>query len=148
MPVFHWGRHWEALREIEREVDELLRSVNLTFHTFRMARHYPPVNLYETEDEYLLTVLLPGVPLEDLDVSVANGVLTLKARRDELAEIPEDSFRRQERPQGQWQRSISLPDRVDVDKLSAELSNGILKIHLPKAPEARPRHIPVVEADQ
>ncbi len=149
MAVFHWGHHWEALREIEREVDELLRSVNATFHSFRMARQFPPMNFYETENEYLLTVLLPGVSLEDLELSITGNVLTLKAKRDEISksQIPEESFRRQERPQGEWERSISLPDRVDEENLSAELANGILKVRLPKAPEARPRHIPVVETD-
>ncbi|HID21015.1 MAG TPA: Hsp20/alpha crystallin family protein [Planctomycetaceae bacterium] len=147
MPIFRWGHHWNALHDIEREVDRLLQSVNLTFQTFRMGRQYPPINLYELEDEYLLTAELPGVTLENLELTVAGGVLTLKGKRNELKAIPEDRFRRQERPQGAWQRSLTLPDRVDEEGLTAEFTNGVLKVHLPKAPEARARHIPVMEGE-
>ncbi|NOX54820.1 MAG: Hsp20/alpha crystallin family protein [Planctomycetes bacterium] len=147
MPVFRWGHYWNALHDIEREVDRLLQSVNLTFQTFRMGRQYPPINLYELEDEYLLTAELPGVTLENLELTVAGGVLTLKGKRNELEAIPEERFRRQERPQGAWQRSLTLPERVNEDELTAEFTNGVLKVHLPKAPEARARHIPVVEGE-
>jgi HSP20 family protein len=66
----------------------------------------------------------------------------LKGRSSDI-EGAEERFRRQERPRGVWQRSISIPDRVNVEQLKAEFINGILKIHLPKAEESQPRQIPV-----
>ena len=147
MPAFRWGHHWDALHDFEREVERLLRSVNLTFGGVRVARQYPPVNLYESDTEYLLTSELPGMRADHLELTIAGGVLTLKGRRNTENGASEDRYRRQERPHGSWQRSLTLPDRVDQNGLSAEFSNGVLKVHLPKAVEVEPRHIPVTEGN-
>lgn len=147
MPVFRWGQTWDAFRDLEREVDRLLHSVNLTFQGLRLGRQYPLINVYELEEEYLLTAELPGMRAEDLDLTIAGGILTLKGQRTDPDNIPDDRFRRHERFRGSWQRSLSIPERVRDERLSAEFSNGVLKIHLPKAAEAKPRQIPVVEGN-
>lgn len=143
MALFRWGHSWDAFHDLEREVDRLLQSVNLSFQGLRFGRQYPPVNLYELPSEYLITAELPGVKAEELDLTIANGVLSMTGRHISPEGTAEERFRRQERPRGVWQRSISLPDRVKSDNLSAEFVNGILKIHLPKAEEVKPRQIPV-----
>jgi HSP20 family protein len=143
MAVFRWGHSWEAFGDLEREVDRILRSVNLTFQGLRLGRQYPPVNLYELEDEYLLTAELPAMHADDLELTIVGGVLSMKGNRSDLDDVPESSFRRRERPQGSWQRSITLPERVREEALSAEFANGVLRIHLPKAEELQPRRIPV-----
>ena len=143
MAVFRWGHSWDAFHDLEREVDRLLQSVNMTFQGLRFSRQYPPVNLYELPDEYLIMAEVPGVRPEDLELTVASGVLGMKGRCVEPEGTSEERFRRQERPRGVWQRSISIPDRVNVDNLSAEFTNGMLKIHLPKAEAAVARQIPV-----
>lgn len=148
MPMFRWGHAWDPFRDLEREVDRLLHSVNFTFQGLRLGREYPPVNLYELEDEFLLTAELPGTRTDDLELTIAGGILTIKGKRSDSEGIPEERFRRHERFRGNWQRSLSIPDRVHEDKLTAEFSNGILKIHLPKAGELRPRQIPVVEGNE
>lgn len=147
MAVFRWGHTWNAFQDLEREVDRLLHSVNLTFQGLRLGRQYPPVNLYELDDEYLLTAELPATRPEDLELTIADGILTIKGRRTALDDIPEDKFRRQERPRGEWQRALSLPDRIEEERLSAEFSNGILKVHLPKAAETAPRQIRVLDGN-
>lgn len=143
MAVFRWGHHWDAMGDLEREVDRLLRSVNLTFQGIRFGRQYPAVNLYELETEYILTAELPGVRAEDLDLSVANGLLTLRGSRQDPEHANEQCYRRLERPHGSWQRTLNVPDRVIEDAVRAELVNGVLKIHLPKAPAEKPRQIAV-----
>ena len=74
-------------------------------------------------------------------------MLTLKGHRDspvlDNRDIPEERFRRRERTFGEWQRSISIPDRISDEQLSAEFNDGVLKIHLPKLEEELPRQIPV-----
>lgn len=145
MPVFRWGHHWgEAFSDLEREVDRLLNSVNMTFQGLRFGRQFPPVNLYELPDEYLLTSELPGVRIEDLELTIAGGVLTIRCSRVEEGMNDESRFRRQERPRGTWQRSLTIPDRVVEEQLRAELNNGILRIHLPRAPLEKARQIPVL----
>lgn len=145
MPVFRWGHSWEAWNDLEREVDRLLQSVHLSFHGIRLGRQYPPMNLYELNDEFLLTAELPGTRSEDLELTISGGILTIKGKRDDTAHVPEERFRRNERFKGAWQRAISIPDRVREEALSAEFNSGILKIRLPKAEQPAPRHIPVVE---
>lgn len=145
MPVFRWGQPWDAFRDLEREFDRLLGSVNLSIQGVRMGRPYPAINLYKLENEYLLTAELPGTRGEDLEITIAGGILTIKGRRSDPEGIPDESFRRRERFTGAWQRSVSLPDRVREEELSAEFANGFLKIHLPKADEAKARQIPIVE---
>jgi HSP20 family protein len=147
MPVFRWGQAWHAFRDLEREVDRLLNSVNFTFHGIRLGRQFPAVNLYELEDEYMLTAEVPGTRSEDLELTIAGGILTIKGKRDDPDRVPEERFRRCERFRGSWQRSLSLPERVCEDRLTAEFNNGILKVHLPKAEPIEPRRIPVLEGN-
>ena len=147
MPVFRWGQNWSPLRDLEREVENLLQSVNLTFHGIRFGNRYPAVNLYELEHEFLLTAEIPGTRSEDLDLTIANGVLTLKGVRSDTQDVPDNRFRRQERFRGSWQRSMTIPDKIQDDKLSAEFNNGVLKIHLPKAEDAMPKPIPVIDGE-
>lgn len=145
MPVFRWGHAWDAFQDLEREVDRLLHSVNLTVHGVRFARQFPAVNLYELPDEFQLTAEIPGTRAEDLELTIAGGVLTIRGKRTRPEGIAEDRYRRQERFHGEWQRSVTLPERVQEEKLSAEFTNGVLRIHLPKAPQAQPRQIRVSE---
>ena len=148
MPVFRWGHSWDAFKDLEREVDRILSGVNFSLNGIRLGRQYPPVNLYEDEEEYLLTAELPGINIEDLELTISSGILTMKGSRKFPEEVPEHSFRRQERFQGEWQRSFSIPDRVNEDALSADFNDGILKIHLPKAEEVKTIQIPVTEGGE
>lgn len=145
MPVFRWGQSWDPFRDLEREVDRLLQGMNLTLHGVRSARRFPPVNLIEFPDRFLLTAEIPGMDVNDLDITAAGGVLTIKGARRPPEEARDDSFRRQERYQGAWQRSLQLPDRVDEEHLKAEYSAGVLRVVLPKAESTAPRSIPVIE---
>lgn len=145
MSVFRWGNAWEAFSDLEREVDRLLQGVNFALHGVRFGRQYPPINVYELNDAYLLTAELPGTRPDDLEVTIASGVLTLKGKRPDVEQVPDDRFRRQERFRGAWQRSVTLPERTEESQLRAEFVNGVLKVHLPKAPAIQPRHIQVTE---
>lgn len=145
MAVFRWGQHWDAFHDFEREVDRLLASVSLSMQGLRFSRQYPPVNLYAVGNELLLTAELPGVRPEDLEVTVADGVLTIKGKRSGPEGVPDERYRRQERARGTWQRSFTLPERVEEEKLSAEIVNGVLTIRLPRAPLPQPRQIKVTD---
>lgn len=145
MPVFRWGSPLDAFRDMEREMDRVLRSVNQAFEGLRIGRPYPPVNVYERPEEFLLTAELPGVRTEDLELSVTNGQLVMRGQRLEASEPSPDRYRRSERQHGKWERSIPLPDRVEEERMSAEFINGVLTVHLPKSPSTQPRQIPVSE---
>lgn len=146
MPVFRWREAWDPLGDLERQVDRLLESLPFPFPRF--DRPFPPINLYELDDEFLLTAELPGTFPADLELNLSGGVLTLKGRRAAPAAITDDQFRRHERVWGNWERALNVPDRVQDDKVSAEFSDGVLRVHLPKAPETKPRQIQVVQGGE
>ncbi len=145
MAIFRWGSAFEAFRDLEREMDQWIRRLDLTVGS-RLGRPFPALNLYELAEEFLLVGELPGVNIEDLDVSVASGQLTLSGERRHGAEIPDDKYRRSERLNGRWERMIQLPPRIREDAIRAELTNGILKLHLPKLPVTEPRKINILDA--
>lgn len=145
MPVFRWGNAFDAIRDLEREMDRWLRSVNFTMEGVRAGRAYPAVNIYELDEEFLLTAELPGAKAEDLELSVSGGVVTLRGSRRNDPDVSDERFRRSERPRGVWERTLTLPARVREEDLRAELNDGVLKLHLPKAPSVQPRQIRVVD---
>ena len=144
MPVFRWGEDWNPFHDLERKVEGLLKSVHLSFNGIRFGRQYPAVNLYELADEFILTAEIPGTRSEDLELTIAGSILTIKGTRSDPEGIPEDRFRRHERFRGAWQRSLSIPDRIEEERLTAEFNHGVLIVHLPKAEGGRPRIIPVM----
>lgn len=145
MAVFRWGHAWDAFHDLEQEVDRLLAGVSLSFQGLRFGRQYPAVNVYDLETELLITSEIPGVKADDLELTVANGVLTMRGKRSGTEGVPDERYRRQERPRGVWQRSLSLPERIQEDQMTADFTSGVLKIHLPKAPSGQPRQIPIRE---
>jgi len=143
MPVFQWRQSWDHFRDLEREVDRLLETIKLPFHNLRLQRQFPSVNFFELEKEYLLVAELPGVVAADVELTVAGGVLTLSGNRLGPENVRDEAYRRRERPHGPWQRAVSIPERVNEEKVSAEFSDGVLMIHLPKENEIQSRQIPV-----
>lgn len=144
MPIFRWGQNWDPFRDLEREVDRLLQGMNLTLQA-RSTRRFPLVNLEDLGDSFVLTAEVPGVEVSDLDVTVSHGVLSIKGVRKPPPEAREDSFRRQERFQGAWQRTIQLPERIDDERMKADYVAGVLRVTLPKSGDSIVRTIPVTE---
>ena len=102
----------------------------------------PALDLYQTTDDVVAMVELPGMRKEDIDISLHDGMLTISGeRKDETREG--DKTARTERLVGKFRRSISLPTRVDVNKVNATYKDGILTVTLPKAEEVKPKQIQV-----
>ena len=106
-----------------------------------------PLDLYETDDEVVVKASLPGVKPEDVQISVIGDTLTIKAEAKEEHEERKPNFYRQERRHGAFQRSLTLPVRVDTAQADATFENGVLSLRLPKVPEARPKTIEVKAKD-
>jgi HSP20 family protein len=131
------------------EFDALRREMNRLFETEpsrwmrgATATAAPRVALYDRGSELLLRAELPGVAEKDLDITVDQGVLTIKGERKVDAPEGYAAFR-QERPAFTFARSFNLPARVDPEKAQATLKDGMLTMVLPKAPEDQPRQIKV-----
>lgn len=141
MPVFRWGNAFDAFRDLEREFDRLLQTV--ATQSVRAGARFPLVNLYERPSEYLLLVQLPGVEKDQLDLTIADGRLTLKGERTRPASVEEHQYRRSERPIGRWERTVAIPERVDEDRIAADFREGLLQLTLPKAASTPARQIQV-----
>jgi HSP20 family protein len=140
----HWTKRWDPLGDIQREVGRLIESFEpLQSWSWRIPRQFPPVNLYDAGDRYILTADLPGVQPEDLELLITGESLTLRGERKRPEQIPDESYRRQERPFGRWSRTLTLPEQVNSGAATADFAHGVLTITLPKAEESRPRQVNV-----
>jgi HSP20 family protein len=135
-----WSDPSPDVGDLRRRLDELLERVSGA-GTAR-AGIFPPVNLYETTDSYVLTAELPGLRSEDIEVTLERDRLTLSGER--RVEHPKDaSLHRVERRGGSFRRAVQLPKEVDGEKVEASYRNGVLRVRIPKAPEHQPRRISV-----
>jgi HSP20 family protein len=107
----------------------------------------PRVDIREDKEAVVLTAELPGVDKDNVKVELENGVLTVSGEKKSETEATENGIYRSERVYGSFKRSFTVPDTLDADKIEAEYANGVLKLVLPKRPEAAPRLINV-KADE
>ena len=127
---------WGEFTRLERMANGLMAGA-------RPNDVYPPVNLWTSEEETIVTAELPGIEKEALDISLDEQQLTISARRS-AEELPEGaSYARQERRQGEFVRGVRLPYPVEADQVSASYSEGVLEIRLPRAEADKPRRIQV-----
>jgi len=103
----------------------------------------PALDISERTDAYLVTVELPGVKLDDLQITLEDGLLTIQGERHFANDSSEEQFHRVERSSGAFRRSITLPAHVEADAVEASMEDGVLPILVPKAEEAKPKRIQV-----
>lgn len=106
----------------------------------------PCVDIYEEDHEFVVLAELPGLDIKDIDLQVQENVLTLKGERRRLEkEIQKERYHRLERSYGSFQRSFTLPNIVDQEKVTAKLKNGVLELRISKQEKAKPKQIQVQE---
>ena len=103
----------------------------------------PALDIAERTDAYLVTVELAGVKLDDLEIILEEGLLTIQGDRQFANDSSEEQFHRVERSSGAFRRSITLPAHVEADAVEASMEDGVLRILVPKAEEAKPKRIQV-----
>ncbi len=130
---------WEPFRELARVFDDpfyrVLSGGDAT------CRWCPAVDVSEDAKEILVSADLPGVDPKDVEITVKENVLSLSGERKAEKEEKDESYHRVERSYGAFSRSFVLPSTVDETKVSAEYKDGVLRIHLPKREDAKPRKI-------
>jgi len=136
---------WDDIFNIRNEFDRLLGQTE----TQVGSAWVPVVDVRETKDELTLQAELPGLTIEDVDVSVEHGVLSITGeKRQEVEEGKEGSeYHLVERRYGRFERRFSLPRSVDAEKVRAEFADGVLQVTLPKVEAAKPRKIEVKVSD-
>ena len=158
-----WGKKLPALKEDSMEsMQALQQSMSRLFEDFfgrfnagwdtfplEVSRSFNPrINVTENEKEIEVTAELPGMDEQDVEVSLSNGVLTLKGEKKQEREEEGRDFYRLERSYGGFRRSIALPTVVQADKVEATFKKGVLRVKLPKALEAQKaaKHIAIKSA--
>ncbi len=139
---------WEPFRELNALQGRLNRLFEEQYGNGReesltAGAFVPPVDIYEDEHSIQLKLEVPGIEEKDLDVKVENNVLTVSGERKFEKEEKEENFRRVERRYGSFTRSFTLPNTVNAEDVSADYTNGVLKIKLGKRAEAKPKQIKV-----
>jgi HSP20 family protein len=142
MSAWQGPRRWDPFGELHREVGRLLQTFE-PWGSMRWPGVFPLINVYELPDCYVLKAQLPGLGAEEIDLSLTGETLTLRGERRRPDGVSDEAYRRQERPFGRWSRSVSLPDRVDPQGVTAECVHGVLTVTLPKVADTRPRQINV-----
>ena len=103
----------------------------------------PAVDIREENERFVLTADIPGVGPKDIEITMDDGVLTVKGERNFEKRDEDAGYSRVERRQGTFYRRFSLPDTADADNISANGNNGVLEIAIPKLAKVQPRRIPV-----
>lgn len=103
----------------------------------------PAVDIREEEQRYVLLADIPGVDREGVDITLEDGVLTVKGERTSEHDMNEAGYRRTERVHGAFMRQFTLPDTVDTANISASVDNGVLNIEIPKQEKPQPQKISI-----
>lgn len=140
---------WMALDRWSNVRDELNSFFDMPFssgfnRTDQLFTGWSPaLDLYESRDHFVALVELPGMRKDAIDISLHDGTLTISGERKRETEKNGETAQRTERYVGTFRRSIALPTPVDPAKVTATYQDGILKVTLPKAEEAKPKQIQV-----
>ena len=145
---------WDLFEDMRDAQDELLRFNRLRSQGLAQFGQYygggiakaawaPALDITERKDAYLVTVELPGVGIDDLEITFQDGLLTIQGERHDAHHASEDMVHRVERRYGRFLRSITLPTHVMADAIEASTQDGVLQIMVPKAPEVQAKRIQV-----
>jgi len=139
-----WGWHRDPFAEMDRlrrEMDSILGTRGRAIAS--TAGVFPALNLSEDEANLYVRAELPGVVPDEIEITTKENDLIIKGERKIATEGEKISYHRREREAGSFRRIISLPTRVDAEKVTAVCKNGVLTVTLPRAAELKPRKIEV-----
>lgn len=134
-----------VLTQLQRELDRFRASDEGNGH-IATAEWIPAVDIKEEDNRFVIHADIPGVNPEDIDISMENGVLTIKGEKNTEAKTEKDNYKRVERIYGSFYRRFSLPDTANNDAISATSKQGVLDIVIPKREAVKPKKINVVTA--
>ncbi len=134
---------YDRLATLRDEVNRLFDFSQPTRESGLFSGWSPALDVHEDKDRLTVQVELPGLQKDQIDISLRDGVLTVSGERKTARERQEGEVFRSERYFGKFQRSVTLPARVDAGSVKAAYKDGILSIDLPKAEEAKPKQIAI-----
>jgi HSP20 family protein len=141
--VTRWDPFQDML-SLREAMNQLMEESFVRPNSGRGGRDFAPaLDLSETPEGYLVEAALPGLKPEDVEITIENNVLTIKGETRQQADQKARNYHRIERRFGSFQRTIGLPSTVKADAIQASLTDGVLRLEIPKAEEVKPRKISV-----
>jgi HSP20 family protein len=143
---------WDPFQDLRSAQEEMAQMSPILAHALglygqqgssRATAWAPALDISERKDAYLVTVELPGVDVDDLQITLDDGLLTIQGERYFAHDSSEQHFHRVERRYGAFRRSITLPAQVQAERIEASVDNGVLQILVPKMEEATPKRIKI-----
>jgi len=136
---------WEPVTNngIGKMIEEFWEGAGLPTILGREEAWYPAIDLSETDNEYIVKAELPGVGKDEIEISMTDGILTIRGEKKQEKEEKKENYHFAERWYGKFSRTLGLPPDADPEKADALFDNGVLKITVPKAENARPKKIKI-----
>ena len=136
----------ESIRTRDSVFDDLfneLYSLPTSFLSKSGVDLSPRIDISETDAAYKIEAELPGINQKEIDVKIDNNILTIKGKKEDIKEEKEKNYHLRERYYGAFQRSISLPNNIEPEKIKASFENGVLNISVPKSDKRAPKKIEI-----
>jgi HSP20 family protein len=137
---------WDPFRELaqwQNDLGRLVGGLSRESGGNGDQRWVPPLDVWETGDEFVYAFDLPGIAEDKISVEFEDGTLTVSAERERSEEVAKGGFYRLERRHGSFVRSIGLPQGVTEDGIRADYANGVLELHVAKPKAPQPRRIKI-----
>jgi HSP20 family protein len=136
---------FSLLNQLQREVNRLFDTSRFSDEESSVAASdwMPAVDIKEEKDRFIIQADLPGVDPKDIEITMENGILTLKGQRISETKEETEKYKRIERVRGTFLRRFSLPETVAADRIAAKSKNGVLEVVVPKGSATQPRKINV-----
>jgi len=147
MAIIRWDpfRDLLTLREKMNRLFEDVVTARGQEKEFIPSTWNPAVDIYESENQLVLTAEIPGVDEKDVEIKIEDDTLSIKGERRFETETKEENYHRLERSYGSFYRTFTLPNYIDQDKIHAEHENGVLKITMPKRTDLKPRKVKILK---
>jgi HSP20 family protein len=131
---------WRSLESAENEMKHFFESVKWPVSTtFEKPEYMPKVDTSEDEKNFYLTAELPGMTKEDVKISISEGVLTIRGKKERKEEKKEKDYHRIERSFGEFVRQFELPEGFKKEKIVASVKDGVLEVVIPKNGASKPK---------
>ena len=137
---------WKMLDQFRRDLDKMFSysgEQSTEDSTIATCTWVPAVDIKENAQQFLIEADIPGVDPKDVEISMGNGLLTIKGERQSESRHENKEYKRVERTYGSFYRRFSLPDTADPEKVTARGKDSVLQITIPKRELAQPRKITV-----
>lgn len=144
MAIVRWfGENdlWKRMEQMQSDMERIWSQFSP--HSATGHGVFPPMNIYDNGESFIVRAEVPGVNPKDIDITVASDTLNIRGKRELKAECQEGCYHRRERKGGDFRRAFTLPTAVDATKVQAQVANGILEIRLPRAEQAKMRKIEI-----